>query len=84
MLSGLIGLEPGDCGDSGDWEDDDSLPFGNSSGFRAGLSLGQAIVITWFSGSGDQQLSDNQQPITTVARPINRASIMYTSALPAK
>ncbi|CAD0199173.1 unnamed protein product [Chrysodeixis includens] len=35
------------------------------------------------SGSGDQQLSDSQHPTTTVTNPINSASIMYTSALPA-
>lgn len=41
----------------------------------------QATVATC-SGSGDQQLSLNQQPMTTVTRPISSASIMYTSALP--
>jgi len=34
------------------------------------------------SGSGDQQLSLSQQPITTVTKPISSASTMYTSALP--
>lgn len=48
------------------------------------LAGGQATVMVMPSGSGDQQLSDNQQPITTVTRPMSNASIMYTSALPAK
>ncbi|EFA08705.1 hypothetical protein TcasGA2_TC006376 [Tribolium castaneum] len=52
------------------------------SGLRGGLADGQATVTTWPSGSGDQQLSDSQHPITTVTRPISSASIMYTSALP--
>lgn len=34
------------------------------------------------SGSGDQQLSDSQQPTTTVTNPISRANTMYTSAFP--
>lgn len=44
-------------------------------------TLGQAIVTTC-SGSGDQQLSDSQQPMITVTKPISSARIMYTSALP--
>lgn len=40
------------------------------------LGFGQAIVTTGPSGSGDQQLSDSQQPTTTVVKPIKRASIM--------
>lgn len=40
-----------------------------------GVRVGQATVTTC-SGSGDQQLSDNQHPITTVTRPIANASIM--------
>lgn len=43
---------------------------------------GQATVIVMPSGSGDQQLSESQQPMTTVTRPMRRASTMYTSALP--
>lgn len=46
------------------------------------LADGQATVIVMPSGSGDQQLSESQQPMTTVTRPMRRASIMYTSALP--
>lgn len=46
------------------------------------LAGGQATVIVIPSGSGDQQLSDNQQPMTTVTKPIRRASMIYTSALP--
>lgn len=34
------------------------------------------------SGSGDQQLSDSQQPTTTVTKPMNSANTMYTSAFP--
>lgn len=48
-----------------------------------GLDVGQAIVTPW-SGSGDQQLSDSQHPITTVTSPISSASMMYTSAFPTK
>lgn len=40
-------------------------------------------IVTTCSGSGDQQLSESQQPITTVTRPISSARIMYTSAFPA-
>ncbi|CAH2037549.1 unnamed protein product, partial [Iphiclides podalirius] len=36
------------------------------------------------SGSGDQQLSDSQQPTTTVTKPMSSASTMYTSALPVR
>lgn len=70
------------------WEDteDDTLTMllGMRSGRGVGprFSGGQATVMVIPSGSGDQQLSDNQQPITTVTRPMNSASIMYTSAFP--
>lgn len=50
-------------------------------GWGLWLDVGQAIVTTW-SGSGDQQLSDNQHPMMTVTRPINSASMIYTSAFP--
>jgi hypothetical protein len=32
--------------------------------------------VTTPSGSGDQQLSDSQQPITTVMKPIRSARMM--------
>ncbi|KOX71763.1 Breast cancer type 1 susceptibility protein like protein [Melipona quadrifasciata] len=44
-------------------------------------ALGYARVTTP-SGSGDQQLSDSQQPTTTVTKPISSAKKMYTSAFP--
>ena len=33
-------------------------------------------IVTMCSGSGDQQLSDNQHPITTVIKPIKSAKII--------
>lgn len=59
--------------------------MGVSGGTGVGprLAGGQATVTVMPSGSGDQQLSDSQQPMTTVTRPMRRANIIYTSALPA-
>lgn len=75
----LSGLE------SGLLEDDALTRLGDGmsvlSGRGVGFDLGQATVTTW-SGSGDQQLSDNQHPITTVTKPISNANMMYTSAFP--
>jgi hypothetical protein len=68
-LSGLDGRDVVD--------DDDTLTtLIGTSGLRGGFAVGQATVTTCPSGSGDQQLSDSQHPITTVTRPINSASIM--------
>lgn len=64
------------CGDDGVLELDDTLTtLIGVKGGGGGVGLGQATVTTC-SGSGDQQLSDNQHPITTVTTPINNASIM--------
>jgi hypothetical protein len=68
-LSGLDGRDVVD--------DDDTLTtLIGTSGLRGGFAVGQATVTTCPSGSGDQQLSDSQHPITTVTRPISSASIM--------
>lgn len=47
--------------------------------FGGGDALGEGQVTlntAGSSGSGDQQLSDNQQPITTVTSPINKANMI--------
>lgn len=73
LLSGLS-IPDSSCGNSGE----DTVTPKNIELFLnfACLGFGQAIVTTGPSGSGDQQLSDNQQPITTVVKPIRRASII--------
>lgn len=48
---------------------------------QAPAATGQPPAST-SSGSGDQQLSDNQHPTTTVTTPISNANTMYTSAFP--
>lgn len=65
------------CGDDGELVlDDDTLTtLIGVKGGGGGVGSGQATVTTC-SGSGDQQLSDNQHPITTVTIPISNASIM--------
>lgn len=73
LLSGLS-TPDSSCGNSRE----DTLTPTNIEVFlnSANLGFGQAIVTTGPSGSGDQQLSDNQQPITTVVRPIRSANII--------
>lgn len=75
FVSGLEGLDCCEVGVDVGGEKLTTL-IGVAGRLRTVFCLGQATVITSPSGSGDQQLSDNQQPITTVTSPISRASIM--------
>lgn len=81
-LSGLEDRSPGDEFSSSSPEDMSTTTTPPSRGSRGPpwpggpLGGGQATVTTPVSGSGDQQLSESQQPMTTVTTPINRAKMI--------